>query len=554
MSFNPNHVPQPLFASASEQHQQVSVEIMRARGVCAPPWIGFGFHSCCHINGCSECMAACAFSLLRILTSTATLQGGGGAEDFDLSEVFAEYFINEFDDPLNAYTGGMANYSGSAPSLNLGGGSAANGAVAGQEESSASTATAPSAATSRSAAGLPTGGIRTTFHSGAAAAAPAAKKSKTSADAFQAAIAAAAPTPLSVLASKPGIVGLSSSTQVNHAQHPAPAPFPPTQQSAQQQSLQQAGAQGIVLPVGVGIRLGGMGNVAPQQAQLRPGGQQQQQGVLLPGSQFNLNHTMWAAPNTVAQQTGENNDDEGGSDQAIAERRQRNREHAKRSRIRKKFMLESMQEQVRTLQRENHRLRLLVQEHIPEKAMEIIAECCSKNPLFEDESNPKESKPQAEEKGSLVRTDFSLIRSLTSGQRCFVLSDPTLPDNPVVFATPDFYKLTGYTSKEVLGRNCRFLQGPGTDKKSVDIIRKAITTGSDATVCLLNYKSDGTPFWNQFFIGALRDADNNIVNFVSVVIAEWQASCPDLLLLSAWLFSNRFPTFIFALLSGRRTD
>jgi len=464
-------------------------------------------------------MAACALSLLRILISTATLQGGGGAEDFDLSEVFAEYFINEFDDPLNAYTGGMANYSGSAPSLNLGGG--ANGAGAGQEESSASTA--PSSATSRSAAGLPTGGIRTTFHSGAAAAAPAAKKSKTAADAFQAAIAAAAPTPLSDLASKPGIVGLSSPT-VNHAQHPAP--FPPTQQSApQQQSLQQAGAQGMVLPVGVGIRLGGMGNVAPKQAQLRPGGQQQQ-GVLLPGTQqFNLNHTMWGAPNT-AQQAGQDNDDGGGSDQAIAERRQRNREHAKRSRIRKKFMLESMQEQVRTLQRENHRLRLLVQEHIPEKAMEIIAECCTKNPLFEDESNPKESKPQAEEKGSLVRSDFSLIRSLTSGQRCFVLSDPTLPDNPVVFATPDFYKLTGYTSKEVLGRNCRFLQGPGTDKKSVDIIRKAIATGSDATVCLLNYKSDGTPFWNQFFIGALRDADNNIVNFVSGFIAEMKGKLP----------------------------
>ena len=46
------------------------------------------------------------------------------------------------------------------------------------------------------------------------------------------------------------------------------------------------------------------------------------------------------------------------------------------------------------------------------------------------------------------------------------------------------------------------------------MIRKAVSTGSDATVCLINYKADGTPFWNQFFIAALRDSDNNIVNFV----------------------------------------
>ena len=96
-----------------------------------------------------------------------------------------------------------------------------------------------------------------------------------------------------------------------------------------------------------------------------------------------------------------------------------------------------------------------------------------------------------------------------------MLSDPRLPDNPIVFATPGFYKLTGYTPEQVLGRNCRFLQGSGTDPKSVDIVRKAIQSGSDCTVCLLNYKADGTPFWNQFFVAALRDSDNCIVNYVS---------------------------------------
>jgi PAS domain S-box-containing protein len=212
----------------------------------------------------------------------------------------------------------------------------------------------------------------------------------------------------------------------------------------------------------------------------------------------------------------------GMSDHAIAERRQRNREHAKRSRVRKKFMLESLQEQVAGLQRENQRLRLLVQDNIPEHAQQIISECCSSSPLFSDDEAAKRSQLTIEdEKGekskstALVRSDFQLMDSLSAGQQNFVLSDPRLPDNPIVFATPGFYKLTGYTPEQVLGRNCRFLQGPGTDPKTVDIIRKAIATGSDCTVCILNYKADGTPFWNQFFVAALRDSDNCIVNYVS---------------------------------------
>jgi PAS domain S-box-containing protein len=205
--------------------------------------------------------------------------------------------------------------------------------------------------------------------------------------------------------------------------------------------------------------------------------------------------------------------------QMTAERRLRNREHAKRSRVRKKFMLESLQEQVRKLQEENSDLRLLVQKHIPDNALKIIDDCCTSCPLFGVELDGSADKSSDADKKSdqtaLIKTDFSLIESLTSGQQNFVLSDPRLPDNPIVFATPGFYELTGYTRDQVLGRNCRFLQGPGTDPKAVDVIRSAIANGNDATVCLLNYKADGTPFWNQFFVAALRDADNCIVNYVS---------------------------------------
>jgi len=69
---------------------------------------------------------------------------------------------------------------------------------------------------------------------------------------------------------------------------------------------------------------------------------------------------------------------------------------------------------------------------------------------------------------------------------------------------------------QILGRNCRFLQGPDTDPSAVDKIRRAIEEGTDGSVCLLNYRADGSTFWNQFFIAALRGADGKIVNYVGV--------------------------------------
>lgn len=117
---------------------------------------------------------------------------------------------------------------------------------------------------------------------------------------------------------------------------------------------------------------------------------------------------------------------------------------------------------------------------------------------------------------TLMEPDFRLMSALSGSQQNFAISDPSLPDNPIVYVSQGFLDLTGYTLDQVLGRNCRFLQGPGTDQSAVDIIRKGVREGLDTSVCLLNYKADGTPFWNQFFVAALRDAENNVVNFVGV--------------------------------------
>ena len=86
----------------------------------------------------------------------------------------------------------------------------------------------------------------------------------------------------------------------------------------------------------------------------------------------------------------------------------------------------------------------------------------------------------------------------------------------IVFASQGFLALTGYTLQQVLGRNCRFLQGPETDPMAVDTIRKGIEKGEDTTVCLLNYRADGTPFWNQCFVAALRETDGTVVSYLGV--------------------------------------
>lgn len=117
---------------------------------------------------------------------------------------------------------------------------------------------------------------------------------------------------------------------------------------------------------------------------------------------------------------------------------------------------------------------------------------------------------------TLMEPDMRLVQALSTSQQNFAISDPTLADNPIVYVSQGFLNLTGYTLDQVLGRNCRFLQGPDTDQRAVEVIRQGVEKGVDTSICLLNYKADGTPFWNQFFVACLRDASGKVVNFVGV--------------------------------------
>lgn len=194
------------------------------------------------------------------------------------------------------------------------------------------------------------------------------------------------------------------------------------------------------------------------------------------------------------------------------ERRERNREHAKRSRLRKKFLLESLQDQIHGLEEQLEGLKNAIKTELPDRAEHIITTVCGNKEKYTPLPMPSGFGPVK----TLMEPDFRLMSALSGSQQNFAISDPSLPDNPIVYVSQGFLDLTGYTLDQVLGRNCRFLQGPGTDQSAVQVIRKGIKEGVDTSVCLLNYKADGTPFWNQFFVAALRDAENNVVNYVGV--------------------------------------
>lgn len=94
-----------------------------------------------------------------------------------------------------------------------------------------------------------------------------------------------------------------------------------------------------------------------------------------------------------------------------------------------------------------------------------------------------------------------------------ILTDPNMPDNPIVFANKAFLDLTGYEEGEILGRNCRFLQGAQTDRAQVADLRDAIERRDSIAIEILNYKRDGSPFWNAVFIGPVYDTGGTLLYF-----------------------------------------
>jgi PAS domain S-box-containing protein len=113
--------------------------------------------------------------------------------------------------------------------------------------------------------------------------------------------------------------------------------------------------------------------------------------------------------------------------------------------------------------------------------------------------------------------DFDLReRALQSTSEGIVVADALAPDLPVIYANRAFEQLSGYSAAEVLGRNCRFLQGEGTDRTQLDVLRAALREQRPCRVELLNHRKDGRPFWNELSIAPVRDGSGIVTHFVGV--------------------------------------
>ncbi|MDB4952300.1 MAG: Histidine kinase, partial [Gemmatimonadetes bacterium] len=114
----------------------------------------------------------------------------------------------------------------------------------------------------------------------------------------------------------------------------------------------------------------------------------------------------------------------------------------------------------------------------------------------------------------LLRLRDRAIAAVSEG---IVITDPHLPDNPIVSVNPAFERLTGYPAAEALGRNCRFLQGPGSDPVVIAGMAAALRDGLPCSVEILNFRRDGHAFWNFVSIAPLRDPDGRVTHFIGVL-------------------------------------
>jgi PAS domain S-box-containing protein len=110
----------------------------------------------------------------------------------------------------------------------------------------------------------------------------------------------------------------------------------------------------------------------------------------------------------------------------------------------------------------------------------------------------------------------ALVAAVAAAPTGMVVSDPNLPDCPIVYANPAFFRITGYGPGEVLGRNCRFLQGPATDPAHVHAIRRAVAERRPIDLEILNYRRDGSRFVNELHISPVFGPDGRLDYFLGI--------------------------------------
>ncbi len=107
-----------------------------------------------------------------------------------------------------------------------------------------------------------------------------------------------------------------------------------------------------------------------------------------------------------------------------------------------------------------------------------------------------------------------LVRAVDTGVNAVVVADLQAPDHPMLYVNPAFEQMTGYSAAEVVGRNCRMLQGEGTDPATVRELSLAIGRGEEHRCVIRNYRKDGTPWWNELHLSPVRDRAGALTHYL----------------------------------------
>lgn len=148
-----------------------------------------------------------------------------------------------------------------------------------------------------------------------------------------------------------------------------------------------------------------------------------------------------------------------------------------------------------------------------EQAFDEPAKFPQLNPL-----GPRSPEPRDRFEGA---SGLLFEQAMAQTRMAVCLTDPHQPDQPIVFCNNAFERLTGYRSDEIVGRNCRFLQGPRSDPETVAKMREAIDNEDVAIFEILNYRKDGSRFWNALHLGPIYDQDGRLKYFFG---SQWNVT------------------------------
>ncbi|RUO70207.1 putative bifunctional diguanylate cyclase/phosphodiesterase [Pseudidiomarina salinarum] len=109
-----------------------------------------------------------------------------------------------------------------------------------------------------------------------------------------------------------------------------------------------------------------------------------------------------------------------------------------------------------------------------------------------------------------------LDRSINVSTNGVIICDAQQHDLPIIYVNERFQQITGYSEREILGINCRFLQGPETSPESLEKIRSALADNSELRTEILNYRKDGTPFWNELQLAPVFNESGVVTHYIGV--------------------------------------